>query len=154
MQDDLLRARAENQNIAKRLRADIGRAELRGTENVLDGMLEIVDSLEQALAKRTNDDLAALRDGVALTLAKFNQVLSTHGMETIEPQPGDKLDPHFHMAISFEAHGGFAANSVVRVLLKGYRHKQRILRPANVVVAKADTTDEKAKQEQEQTPSN
>ena len=138
LEDALLRARAENQNIAKRLRAEISRAELRGTENVLAGMLAVADNLEQAL-DHADADKAALRDGVALTLSAFNSVLSSNGMEIINPKPGEKLDPHLHLAISSEAHTEHPVNSIVRVVLKGYRHQQRILRPANVVVSLGTT---------------
>ncbi len=132
LEDDLLRAKAENQNTAKRLRAEIDRAAQRGAENVVAGLLDIIDSLERALDARTENHQAVL-DGVAMTLAQFRALLGANGIETIEPREGDKLDPHLHLAISQEESAGLAEHSVKRVVMKGYRHNQRILRPANVV---------------------
>ena len=53
-----------------------------------------------------------------------------------QPQPGDKLDPHQHQAMQAEE-SEQEANSIIRVLKKGYLLNDRILRPAMVVVAKS-----------------
>lgn len=134
--EDLKRAQAETINQARRMEAEIKREYVRGVENALNGMPEIVDDLERALDAKT-DDYQSIRDGVAITLDQFKKLLAGHGIETIEPEPGDRIDPQLHQAISREESSRYEENRVLRAVLKGYRHGQRVLRPASVVACAA-----------------
>lgn len=142
LEDDLLRLRADKENQAKRLRGDIERAKDIGAEHVIRGLLDIADNLERALEQNT-DNLKSVQEGVRLTLSQLHQLLESNGIETIEPSPGDKPDPNQHTVILQEKHHTVPPKMIIRTLVKGYRHEQRILRAAHVAVAEADPVDKK-----------
>ena len=79
-----------------------------------------------------------LKDEQLRGLANEQNLRRRHQQEIkeINPQPGDKLDPHQHQAMQAEE-SEQEANSIIRVLKKGYLLNDRILRPAMVVVAKS-----------------
>lgn len=146
--EDLKRAQAETINQARRMEAEIKREYVRGVENALNGMPEIVDDLERALDAKS-DDYQSIRDGVAITLDQFKKLLAGHGIDTIDPEPGDRIDPQLHQAISREESDRYEENRILRVVLKGYRHGQRVLRPASVVACAAPAKPAEGKSEGE-----
>ena len=84
---------------------------------------------EQNLRRRHQQEIADTH--------KFaGQKFAAEMLPVKDPQPGDKLDPHQHQAMQAEE-SGQEANSIIRVLKKGYMLNDRILRPAMVVVAKS-----------------
>jgi molecular chaperone GrpE len=132
--DAWLRAKAEADNVRRRAQEDITKAGKFATEKFAGELLPVKDSLEAALANE-NQDAAALRAGVELTLKQLIAAFEKSGLIEISPM-GEKFDPHRHQAISqIEADG--EPNTVINVLQKGYRLHERVIRPAMVVVSKA-----------------
>ena len=137
--DAWLRARAEMDNVRRRAQDDIAKAGKFAAEKFASEMLAVKDSLEAALAS-PDQDVAALRAGVELTLKQLVAAFDKSNVKEINPLE-QKFDPHQHQAISqVEADG--EANRVISVLQKGYALHDRILRPALVVVSKARTASE------------
>jgi molecular chaperone GrpE len=66
----------------------------------------------------------------------YGQLLSASGITPIEPEPGDKFDDTIHMAIGLEYGNAYPENSVFRVIRKGYRIENNVIRPAEVIVSK------------------
>ncbi|MDP3290028.1 MAG: nucleotide exchange factor GrpE [Methyloversatilis sp.] len=134
LQDALLRAKAETENMRRRAAEDVLKAGKFGAEKFANAMVPVKDSLEAALADHSSD-VATLRAGVELTLKQLHQAFSGAGIEETDPL-GEKFDPHRHQAISqIEAPG--EPNHVVQVLQKGYLLHERVLRPALVIVSRA-----------------
>ena len=134
LQDALLRAKAETENMRRRAAEDVLKAGKFGAEKFANAMVPVKDSLEAALAD-TSNDVAKIREGVELTLKQLVQAFSGASVEEVNPL-GEKFDPHKHQAISqIEAPG--EPNHVVQVLQKGYLLHDRVLRPALVIVSKA-----------------
>jgi molecular chaperone GrpE len=132
--DAWLRAKAEGENIRRRAQDDIAKAGKFAAEKFAGEMLAVKDSLEAALAN-PDQDVAALRSGVELTLKQLVSAFEKSSVKEINPLE-QKFDPHQHQAISqVEAEG--EPNRVINVLQKGYALHDRILRPALVVVSKA-----------------
>ena len=132
--DAWLRAKAEGENIRRRAQDDIAKAGKFAAEKFAGELLAVKDSLEAALANQ-NQDTAALRAGVELTLRQLIAAFEKSNVAEINPLD-EKFDPHRHQAISqLEADG--EPNRVINVLQKGYALHDRILRPALVVVSKA-----------------
>jgi molecular chaperone GrpE len=132
--DAWLRAKAETENVRRRAQDDIAKAGKFASERFAGELLAVKDSLEAALASQ-NQDAAALRAGVELTLKQLVAAFEKANVAEIHPLE-EKFDPHRHQAISqVEADG--EPNRVVNVLQKGYALHERILRPALVVVSKA-----------------
>ncbi len=132
--DAWLRAKAEGENIRRRAQEDIAKAGKFAAEKFAGELLAVKDSLEAALATQ-EQDAAALRSGVELTLRQLVTAFEKSNLKEINPLD-EKFDPHRHQAISqIEADG--EPNRVINVLQKGYALHDRILRPALVVVSKA-----------------
>lgn len=134
LQDALLRAKAETENMRRRAAEDVIKAGKFAAEKFASAMVPVKDSLEAALAD-TSNDIAKTREGVELTLKQLIQAFAGASVEEVNPL-GEKFDPHKHQAISqIEAPG--EPNHVVQVLQKGYLLHDRVLRPALVIVSKS-----------------
>ena len=133
--DARLRAVAEAENARKRAQADVQAAHKFAVERMAESLLPVLDSLEAALSTAAEAP-QALRDGVELTLKQLNAAFQKAGIAAIAPAVGERFDPHKHQAMAAVEAAGAEPNSVVAVMLKGYRLHDRTLRPALVTVAK------------------
>ena len=133
--DAHLRAVAEADNIRKRAQADVASAHKFGVERFAEGLLPVTDSLEAALAAAA-DSPPALRDGLELTLRQLKAAFQKASLNEIAPAVGERFDPHQHQAVA-AVESPAEPNTIVAVMVKGYRLHDRILRPALVTVAKA-----------------
>ncbi len=133
MQDAFLRAKAEGENIRRRAQEDIAKAHKFAIENFAQSMVAVKDSLEMAV-KTDVPSVDSIKEGVDATLRQLNQVFEQSKIFEIIPEPGEKLDPMKHQAISM-VEADQEPNTVVSVLQKGYTLADRLLRPAVVVVA-------------------
>lgn len=135
LQDQLLRARAEVENVRRRAQDEVGKASKFAIEKFAAALLPVKDSLESALTTE-NQTLDNLREGVELTLRQLESAFSTGGL--VEDNPlHQKFDPTRHQAISAVPTPDAEPNTVVTVLQKGYLINERVLRPALVMVAQA-----------------
>ena len=141
-EDKFLRLLAEKDNELKRGKKDLTRERERGIEQVAVGLFEIADILEAAL-KEENDTVESIRKGISMTLDQLQKLMNTNGLVAIEPVEGDKLDPEQHNAIIQQEHATLEPKSIISTVLKGYRLNERVVRPAQVIVAKALESSEK-----------
>jgi molecular chaperone GrpE len=135
--DQMMRLRAEIDNNRKRAERDVENAHKFALKNFVENLLPIIDSMEmgQTAAEADNATLESIREGTALTMNMFVQVLEKNGLEQIDPL-GEKFDPEKHQAISMIEAEGAESNSVIEVMQKGFSLNERLVRPAMVVVAK------------------
>lgn len=135
-QDRLLRLQAEIANIQKRNAKERQDAAKYRSQNLAQELLPVVDSLEQALAIEVEDEKAAnLKKGVEMVYNIMMEALKREGIESLDPLH-EPFDPNFHQAIQIQPlEEGQAADTVVNVVQKGYVLKDRVLRPAMVIVA-------------------
>ena len=134
--DQLLRLVADVENFRKRLEKE--RADLRdyANEALLKELLPVLDNLELALNHgRDQEACAALVAGVDNVLKGFRQAISKFGVTPIEAL-GEKFDPTFHNAVMQQEDSSVPDQTVVQELQRGYLLKNRLLRPAMVVVAR------------------
>ncbi|MEO8145929.1 MAG: nucleotide exchange factor GrpE [Betaproteobacteria bacterium] len=134
--DAWLRAMADAENARKRAQADVQAAHKFAVERIAESLLPVKDSLEAALGTAEGAP-PALRDGLELTLKQLTAAFQKAGLADILPAAGERFDPHKHQAMAAVEAPDAAPNSVVAVMLKGYRLHDRILRPALVTVARA-----------------
>src|SRR5690606_14201312 len=132
-QDQILRNRAEVENIRRRAQDDVAKARKFGIESFAESLVPVKDSLEAALAQ-PDQTLEALREGVEVTLKQLAGAFERNLLKEIAPAQGDKFDPHLHQAIS-SVPAEQPANTVLQLLQKGYAIAGRTLRPALVVVS-------------------
>lgn len=136
--DLYLRAKADSDNTRRRAQDDISKAHKFAVESFADSLLPVVDSLEKALEVR-NATPEAMRAGVEITLKQLLSAFEKNRLTPVDPL-GDRFDPHRHQAIAtVPAPQGTAPNHVVAVLQKGWMIADRVLRPALVTVAQAES---------------
>jgi molecular chaperone GrpE len=133
LQDAYLRAKAEGENIRRRAQEDIAKAHKFAIENFAESVMPVRDSLEMALLVAA-PTIESLKEGVDMTLKQLTAAFEKNKLVEVNPQPGDKLDPMRHQAVSMVP-AEQASNTVVSVLQKGYMIADRLLRPALVTVA-------------------
>ncbi|MEM1243724.1 MAG: nucleotide exchange factor GrpE [Pseudomonadota bacterium] len=136
--DEVLRLHAEIANIQKRHEMRLSEAHQFSIERFANELLPIIDSLEKALEQPeiANENLQQMREGVDLTLKMFMDSLAKFGITPINPEK-QAFDPQYHEAMSMQpAPEGIESNTVLHVFQKGYLLKDRLLRPARVIVTK------------------
>jgi len=134
LEDARLRARAETENVRRRAQEEVEKAKKFGIEKFARELLEVKDSLEAALSY-DQQTLEELRCGVELTLKQLVDAFEKSTIREVNPA-GEKFDPDFHYAIQ-TVPSEQEPYTVVRVLRKGYLIAERVLRPAEVIVAQA-----------------
>lgn len=139
LNDKLLRAMAEAENIRRRSQQDIEKARFYSIESFAKDLLGVVDNLFRAAEATTdvaNDDaVKALREGVELTKKEMLNVLERHHIKRLDPL-GEKCNHNFHQPLSQIEDPSKESGTVINVMQAGYTLKDRLLRPALVVVVK------------------
>ncbi len=135
--DQLLRARAEMENIRRRHANELEKAHKYALDGFVRELLQVRDSLElgQGAAREEGADIEKLREGTELTLKLLGDVMTKFGVEAIEPL-GETFDPQFHQAMATQPRDDVASNTVVAVVQKGYVLNGRLVRPAMVMVSR------------------
>lgn len=139
LEDQRLRDLAEFENIKKRLEREKQQAIAYAIEQFARDLLAVIDSLDNAQASVQDVEdpesaLAQIREGIDLTLEQFKKVFAKHGIELVDMEEG--FNPHFHEAVMQVDSDEHEAGEIVQVLQKGYKIKDRVLRPAMVSIAK------------------
>lgn len=137
LEDTLLRAKADFVNTQRRNEKSRLEAVRFANADLMRSLLGVLDDFERALdAAGSAEDAKTIADGVRLVHENFKKALCDHGLEAIEAI--DKpFDPHVHEAIMQQPVGDRDPNTVIEEVAKGYRLKDRVIRPAKVVVAMA-----------------
>ena len=139
MQDNFLRAKAEMENIRRRAQNEVVTARKYALEGFANEILLVNDSLDQAVQVTIDDDeseaVVNMNQGLALTLKQLETVLGKFSITEVEAGPGVKFDPDKHQAISMVASDEIESSHIINVMQKGFVLKDRLLRPAMVVVA-------------------
>ena len=130
-----LRLAAEYDNYRKRSMRERSEAEGRGQASLIKQLLDPLDDLSRfAHVDPTTVDPATITQGADMVERKLRKVLSSVGVEIIDPA-GAPFDPSVHEAVSTEpAQSAEEDHQVSRVFQIGYRHNGQLLRPARVVV--------------------
>ncbi|MEQ8313501.1 MAG: nucleotide exchange factor GrpE [Gammaproteobacteria bacterium] len=140
--DDLLRVKAEMQNLRRRTEQDIEKAHKYGQEKFSIELLSVMDNLERALeaaSEHDNETVKAIYDGVELTRKSFIDCFNKFNIEAVDPL-GEPFDPELHQAMSTQENNEVEPNTVVAVMQKGYTLHGRVIRPAMVMVSKPAST--------------
>jgi len=143
LKEQNLRARAEADNIRKRAETEMSNVRKFALEGFARELLSVKDSLELARAvdlevdSSDNSIAAKVVEGLDLTIQQLESTFGRFSIEEVSPEPGDKLDPEQHQAMTIEETTEFEPNRICRVIQKGYLLHTRLLRPAMVIVAKA-----------------
>jgi molecular chaperone GrpE len=136
LQDRLLRLQAELENFRKRARREYDDAQRYREIDLLRDLLPVLDTVQRAIdAAEKTDDVESLRAGFRMTAQQIEKLLAAHGCATI-PTDDQPFDPTVHDAIQQLAVPGKAAGTVVATVSRGFTLHDRVVRPAQVIVAK------------------
>ncbi len=134
--EQALRDRADLENTRKRLQREKEDAVKYANASLLERLLPVVDNFELGLqAARQSPGAEAVVNGMSMVAKQLESFLSENGMVSTGA-PGDKFDPNVHDALGEEASAEVPEGQVLRVQRKGYKLKDRLLRPASVFVSK------------------
>ncbi len=137
---EVLYAKAETQNVRRRLEKDITDARAYAATSFARDMLSVADNLARALEVipaelREDDKLKPVISGLDATGRELEKVFGSHGINRIAAM-GLPLDPNQHQAMIEMPHADAEPGTVIQELAAGYMIKDRLLRPAMVAVAK------------------
>lgn len=137
LQEKLLRAHADLHNMQTRAAKDYANQMFQVKEQLLRGMLGVMDDFERALAEYRkqprNEQLDAWFSGFELIVKRLALFLEKQGVREIDCST--TFNPQFHEALVHVAVPGKQTNDIVEILQKGYTLNDRVLRPAQVSVA-------------------
>jgi molecular chaperone GrpE len=133
--DLALRSQADFENYKKRCAREKDEAIKYANSSLLERLIPIVDNFELGLlAARGEGEQSPIYSGMSLVLKQLNDFLADNGLQPIEAV-GQKFDPNLHEAIAHEPSKEVPENNVIRQPRRGYRFKDRLLRPSSVVVS-------------------
>ena len=133
--DLALRSQADFENYKKRCAREKDEAIKYANSSLLERLIPIVDNFELGLsAARGEGEQSPIYSGMSLVLKQLNDFLTDNGLQPIEAV-GQKFDPNLHEAIAHEPSEKIPENNVIRQTRRGYRFKDRLLRPSSVVVS-------------------
>lgn len=133
--DLALRTAAELDNFRKRSSRDMQDARAYANADLLRGLLPILDTFEMGLdAARAESEKSIVFQGLKMVQGMFGNFLRDMGVEEV-PAEGKVFDPNVHEALGSEASDTVPDHTVIRVPRRGYKLKDRLLRPANVIVS-------------------
>ena len=139
-QDEVLRILADSENLKKRLAREKEEFCKFATSTLIEDILPIMDNLELAITHGQNTEACKdLLQGVEMTLKMFQEILKKHGLEPVGEE-GEKFDPNIHEAMAQEEREDMEENMVCRLMQRGYKLHDRLLRPARVMVSKKQET--------------
>ena len=152
-QERFVRLYADFENFKKRAQRERDDARRAATESVVTRMLPVVDNFEMALqaAHQPGTTVETLKAGVSMIQSQMRGVLGELGVEEISAV-GQAFDPSLHDAVSQVETTEVPEGQIVQQVRKGYRCRDRLLRPASVVVARAPGTPSAVTDEADSNP--
>ena len=137
--DRMVRLQADFDNHRRRTLRERQEALQYGHENLVKDLLGTVDNLERAIdhaSQSEGGDLDGLLQGIELVQRELLSTLNNHNVNVVDTSQG-VFDPNVHEAMAQVEDPETPAGHIVQVLQKGYQLRDRLLRPARVMVAKA-----------------
>ncbi|DAB33170.1 MAG TPA: nucleotide exchange factor GrpE [Sulfurospirillum sp. UBA12182] len=140
LEDKYLRANAEFENLRKRLEKEKMQAVSYANELFARDLLSIIDALDAASSLKESEDIkpeelfVKIKEGIDLTAEQFKKSFEKHGIEAIDVS--GEFDPNFHEAVMQVESEEKNSGEILQVFQKGYKIKDRVLRPAMVSIVK------------------
>lgn len=141
LQQKYLRLAADFENYKKRLAKEKADVVAYGNEEIIKALLNVLDNLERALDHTESEENTALLEGVQLVHKQFISCLEKFGVTNVDSSKGTQFDPRVHQAMERVESSELSSGLILSEMLPGYMLKDRLLRPALVVVSKG--VDEK-----------
>lgn len=130
----VLRLQADFDNYRRRVRLDQEAGEKYRAQSLVSDVLPALDNFERALKVETdNDQMKSILQGMEMVYRQLEEAVKKEGVEVIE-SVGQSFDPYLHQAVMQVEDSNFEPNTVVEEFQKGYKLKDRVIRPSMVKV--------------------
>lgn len=139
LEDALLRARAEYQNFQRRAAVERAEAIRYANAGLMKSLLTVLDDFERAMSSPAGES-ETVDEGVRLVYQNLLKALREHGLETIETGH-NPFDPSVHEAMMQQSSADHPSGTILEEFAKGYKLRDRVLRPSKVVVSKTAEPD-------------
>ena len=134
--DGWQRSRADFANYKKRIEREQEQVYQNAAGSIIKRYLDVLDDLERALKNRPQaGDGAAWAEGIELIYRKFSVLLENEGVTAMQAE-GEYFDPNLHEAITQEDNQDYESGQIIEVIKQGYLLGDRVLRPAQVRIAR------------------
>jgi molecular chaperone GrpE len=133
--DLALRSQADFDNYRKRSAREKEDAVRYANSSLLEKLIPIIDNFELGLAAAGSSENSPILAGMSMVARQLNDFLADAGVTSIDAT-GQDFDPNLHEAIAQEPSQTVPEGKVIRQVRKGFKLKERLLRPANVIVSK------------------
>ena len=138
-----IRAAADLENFRKRMEREKREARCYANQSLLEELLPVLDNFQMGLEAASSDPDSMIYRGMEMVKKQLDEFLVSQGVEEISAEE-ELFDPSVHEAVSQEECVDLEEGMILRVIRRGYRMSDRLLRPANVVVARAPEPDERS----------
>lgn len=129
-----VRLYADFENYRRRVKLDAEAAQKYRAQSLVTNLLPAIDNFDRALKSTTEtEETKPILQGMNMVLSSILTALKEEGVEVIE-SVGKEFDPHIHQAIMQDNNEEFGSNIIVEEFQKGYKLKDRVIRPAMVKV--------------------
>ncbi|MCG7341004.1 nucleotide exchange factor GrpE [Staphylococcus auricularis] len=133
-EEKYLRLYAEFDNYKRRIQKENQTMKTYQAQNVLTDILPTIDNIERALQiEGDTEQFNSLQKGVQMVYDSLLKALKDNGLEVIETE-GQQFDPNFHQAVMQDDNSEYESGQITQELQKGYKLKERVLRPSMVKV--------------------
>ncbi|EOB0600520.1 nucleotide exchange factor GrpE [Staphylococcus aureus] len=133
-EEKYLRLYAEFENYKRRIQKENEINKTYQAQRVLTDILPAIDNIERALQIEGDDEtFKSLQKGVQMVHESLINALKDNGLEVIKTE-GEAFDPNIHQAVVQDDNPDFESGEITQELQKGYKHKDRVLRPSMVKV--------------------
>jgi len=133
--DLAMRTQADFENYRKRAIREKEEAVKYANASLIERLIPLIDNFEFGIQAARAEGSQAVLVGLEMVAKQFQEFLTSVGVETVDAE-GQPFDPNFHEAVGNEASDTVPEGNVVRQLRKGYKLRDRLIRPANVFVSK------------------
>ncbi|MCM3705217.1 MULTISPECIES: nucleotide exchange factor GrpE [Cytobacillus] len=130
----IYRLQADFENSRRRARLDLEASEKYRAQSLISDLLPALDNFERALQMEAeNEQAKSILQGMEMVYRSLVEAIKKEGAEQIEAV-GKEFDPHMHQAVMQVEDENFDSNTVVEEFQKGYKLKDRVIRPSMVKV--------------------
>jgi len=135
-----LRTAAEMENLRKRTTREREDAIRYANQRLLEELLPVIDNFEMGMQAASEDTTSMIYIGMDMVRKQLDEFLSAQGVEEISTD--GLFDPNLHDAVSQEDCDAGEEGRILRVTRRGFKLRDRLLRPASVIVSKLPTSEE------------
>jgi molecular chaperone GrpE len=135
-----LRTAAEMENLRKRTTREREDAIRYANQRLLEELLPVIDNFEMGMQAASEDTTSMIYIGMDMVRKQLDEFLSAQGVEEISTD--GLFDPNLHDAVSQDDCDAGEEGRILRVTRRGFKLRDRLLRPASVIVSKLPTSEE------------